>query len=118
MRSQALQMYRGDAAGWRFPVVLDGAAQDITGASARFTAKHRSTDADGAAVFVKTVGSGITLTDAAAGVLTVELSAADTDSLDVPVTLLWDLQITSGGAPKTIAAGTLLVQPDISRTAP
>lgn len=118
MRSQPLEMFRGDAAGWRFPVTLDGAAVDVTGASVRFTAKRLPTDADGSAVITRTVGSGVTLTDPTNGVITVVLDPDDTDALEVPVTLLWDLQVTSGGLPRTVAHGTLAIAADISRTVP
>jgi hypothetical protein len=120
VRATELAMHRGDAAAWAFTVRQpDGTAQDLTGLSARFTAKRRVDDADGAAGSItRTVGSGITVTDAAAGTLVVELAAADTDALTTDTTLVWDLQLTGAGKPRTVAWGTLVVRADIGRTAP
>ena len=60
--------------------VLDssGVAQDLTGATAAvFTVKDEYTDEN--ALIQKTLGSGVTLTDAANVVVTVVLTDSDTD---------------------------------------
>jgi hypothetical protein len=109
-------MYRGDTAAWDFTVTEpDGTAVDLTDAAGiRFTAKNRPTDADGAAVIAKTVGDGVTVTNAAGGVLRVQLAEDD-----VPLSLSWDLQLADDAdGVYTVAAGRLEIKADISRTAP
>jgi hypothetical protein len=65
------------------------------------------------------VGAGVTITDGPNGVLQVRLAASDTDALDCPTTLLWDLQVSDGvNDPQTVAHGELVIEADISRTAP
>lgn len=54
---------------------------NLTSATITFICKRRADDADGAALFTKTLGSGVTITDAANGAYTVVISASDTNSL-------------------------------------
>lgn len=114
-------MYRGDTAAWDFTVTEpDGTAVDLTGASGiRFTAKDRASDADADAVITRTVGDGVTVTNAAGGIVRVQLEAADTSALSAPLSLVYDLQLAdASGGIYTVAAGRLEIKPDISRTAP
>lgn len=113
-----LFMYRGDAAQFNIECKNpDGSPLDPSPGTLFFTAKssHRQSDDD--AAFSKITGSGISITDAPNGVATVTLAPSDTDLLYAPSVLLWDLQyVTAGGAPITLAAGTLMVRPDITRS--
>ena len=119
MADQLLTMFRGDSAAWDFAATLNGAVVDLTGASVRFTAKNRPDDADVDAVISKTVGAGITLTNASSGLLRVKLAPSDTSGFGGARTLVWDLQARdAAGDVHTLAGGTLRVQPDISRTVP
>lgn len=116
-----LTMKRGDSATWEFTVTQADrvTVQDLTGASARFTAKSRISDDDVDAVLAKTVGDGVTLTDENNGVLEVHLLPADTDGLTPPVILHWDLQITDAANDVwTVDSGLLTIAADISRTVP
>ncbi len=123
MRSTELTMHRGDAPSWRFLITDEDHPEgtDLTGVlQVRFTAKRRASDLDADAVISKTVGAGVTITaPATSGYVEVALVPGDTSGEESAVTLVWDLQVTgAGGDPHTVAFGTLLVQPDISRTAP
>lgn len=117
----ALRMVRGDTPEFKFVVLasdLPGAsAFNLTSCDVTFTAKYEQADLDGDAVFQRaTGGSGITVTDAANGKLTVRLSADDTSGLTEETTLQWDLQVEdSSGGIMTPARGTLLVLADITR---
>jgi len=115
IRATTLEMFRGDSASWRFTVTdADGAAVNLTNADLRFTAKSSASDADVDAIIAKTDGAGITVTDAAGGVLAVTLSPGDTSALTVPQTLVWDLQVTDAlGAVQTLAYGALRIIADI-----
>lgn len=111
-----LTMYRGDDASWEFTVKVKGVAVTLAGAAdVRFTAKARIGDADADAIFVKTLASGVTITDYPGGVLVVQLDRTDTASLTVPRTLLWDLQLRDDfDKVHTIAAGNLKILADVS----
>lgn len=114
-------MYRGDTAAWDFTVTEpDGTAVDLTDAEGiRFTAKDRASDADVDARIVRTVGDGVTVTNAAGGLVRVQLEAADTSGLAAPLSLAFDLQLSDAvGGVYTVAAGRLEIKADISRTAP
>jgi hypothetical protein len=113
-----LRMYRGDTAEFRVTALdIDGNPLDITGASAWFTAKRTTSDDDLSAVFQKTVGDGITITDAPNGIMLVRLAEADTASVTGREYLEYDLQVkdTSDGV-WTVARGSLLVEADVTRT--
>lgn len=115
-----LEMYRGDSAIWNLECKQsDGTALDITSVDLYFTAKSSTRQSDADATFQKTtaISGGITITDGAAGLCTVELSPSDTNGIYAPATLVWDLQlVTSGNKVFTLAQGTLLVKPDVSNT--
>lgn len=114
-------MYRGDTAAWDFTVTEpDGTAVDLTDATGiRFTAKDRASDADADARITKTIGSGVTVTNAVGGIVRVQLATGDTSALSVPLSLAFDLQLSDdAGGVYTVAAGKLEIKADISRTAP
>jgi phage terminase large subunit-like protein len=115
-----LRMTRGDEFIFNIAVVLDGVAVNITGKTLRMTAKWSADDADADAVFslTSTGSAGITVTNAAGGLATVTVAPAKTSSLPArQVSLVYDIQLhTDATDPKTIASGTLLVRPDVTRT--
>lgn len=116
-----LTMYRGDTAAWDFTITTPtGTAVDLSNATEiRFTAKQRPSDADVDAVIAKTLGDGVTVTDAAGGVLRVQLAEDDTSALSVPLSLAWDVQLADDAdGVYTVASGALSIKADISRTAP
>lgn len=116
---QDLRMRWGDESAWAVTVTdTAGAPVDITGCTMRFSAKRSRRDVDASAVFSKTVGSGITLSDPQNGVATVALSDSDTSGLAPGRShlLTFDWRITLGGQTQTIAYGSLLVEPSMSRT--
>lgn len=119
-QKQVLRMARGDAAGWEFAATdpRTGDPVDLTGAAIRFTAKRKNTDDDDDAVIVHTVSDGISVTDDVNGIFQLRLETDDTDDLTKATTLLWDVQITSGGQPLTVAFGELVIRPDVGRTVP
>ena len=116
----AISMTRGDTFTFNLAVTQSGAAYNLTGASIRMTAKWNYTDADNAAVFSRTIGSGITVTNAAGGLATVSIAPSNTSSLPATTTnLYYDIQVTDSGANiYTVAYGVLTVNPDVSITTP
>lgn len=89
--------------------------QDLTSVTLFFTAKARRIDTDEDAIIAKDHDE-IDIVDATSGTFEVPLEAADTDGLEAPLLLVWDLQgIDSVGAVLTLADGRMLIQPDITR---
>lgn len=115
-----IEFHRGDDAEFAGAVKLSGAAYPLAGASLRFTAKLKTTDADGAALIVKTIGAGIVVTDVDAGLYRVDFVPADTAAMVEPIPrLVFDVQLrTAAGKTHTIDEGFLYVKPDASRTSP
>lgn len=115
----ALEILRGD------DEVLDLAFKqadgttplNITGAlGIWFTAKRSSLDDDVDALIAKILTAGqIVITNAAGGLATVTINAADTAAIE-PTTLVWDAQIKDAGSNiRTAASGTLKVVGDVTR---
>ena len=76
-----LSITRGDDVTLDFTVTTGGVAVDLTGATLQFLVKTLPTDTDANAIFTKTVGSGITVTDATAGIGEIAFTQANTISL-------------------------------------
>lgn len=129
-----LRIYRGDTLPRTFTLTdFDGAALNLTGASATFSVK---TDVGaGSYIFQKTgtqggASSGITFPSPTLGKLTVEIVPADTQSV-TPGNYVWDLQVTlasgrvhtfprdSSGDPVTIVPtgsnGVFVVYSEVTR---
>lgn len=117
-----LSMYRGDTKKLDFTITDPGQvgspAVNLTGKTLKFTLKRSVGDTDVNAITQKTIGSGIVVTNAAAGQCRVTLSPADTAGLTDTrkVILQWDLQLTDGAEVTTVAAGQLTLTPDVTRT--
>jgi len=118
MNITTLEMSRGDSRRWNFAATQNGAVYSLAGASLWFTAKKRITELDAVAVFQKTLGTGITVTDAANGLGYIELSPSDTSGLSAAKwNLEFDLQCRdSAGKIYTLAFGKLTVYPDVTIT--
>jgi hypothetical protein len=118
-----LKATRGDTWYWEFTVLQrdNETPQDITGASFRFTAKYKTSDADSSAPIVGTNSSGeCQVIDAPNGILTVKIPPAQTALVaDAPTSLRYDLQATDGaGNVYTVSRGRIDVEADISLTQP
>lgn len=111
-----LTMTRGDSRTLSGSVTLSGDPYDLAGCSIWFTAKYRYTDADASAVFQKTIGSGITVTNPTQGLITITIDPADTALIaKVKTVLVFDIQIqTSGGSKWSAASGNLVITPDVT----
>jgi hypothetical protein len=94
-----------------------GGAQDLTGWSLWFTGKLAVADADGAAIFQYTIGSGIAVTNAAGGLATIAIDGDDTAVLTADTSLWCDLQgKDAAGKIATLATGKLNVVAEVTRT--
>ncbi len=114
-----LTMIRGNSKLFAFPLTdSDGDPIDLTDCTVTMTAKESYTDSDGAAIFQKTDGDGITVVSAVNGVITVDLEPGDTSSLTGRnVRLVYDIQVqTDAGRVSTPVRGRLTVQPDVTTT--
>lgn len=122
-----LYIVRGDSKTLNRQAMVNGVAVDITGGTLRMTAKRRYADQDSDAVFTKTIGNGITITNPAQGLFTVAIVPADTRTVsgldenndsEVPILLVYDLQLKDvNGSIYTGQRGQLTVLPDVSVTA-
>lgn len=93
----------------------DGSAQNITNAAIRMTA--RTSWSAGNTVFQLSVGSGITITDAANGKASITITPAHLSSIALaPTDLHYDVQVKLSGASNyvTVVAGVLTVLPGVS----
>ena len=118
-----LEMYRGNTFSFNLSITSDvGVPTNLVGASLRMTVKRDPKDLDAAAVFTRTIGSGITVTNASQGLATVSLSPSNTLTLPATVpalSLFYDIQLTDASANVyTVAYGRLNVKPNISITTP
>jgi len=112
----SLEMIRGDTALINGAVKTGSSVFDLSGATVKFTARQNINDV--MPLFQKTTGgSGITVTNAAQGELTIEIAPADTASLTNESSLfVWDLEVTRGGQVFTVAHGDLRVTLDVTRS--
>jgi hypothetical protein len=84
--------------------------RDITGWSITF---KLATTLGGTVQFAKSVGSGVTLTDAGRGVFQVSIASADTASLAVG-RYVWDVRRTDAGNKATLADGYLTLKQEVT----
>ena len=115
---EPLTMTRGDTPEWALTVVAaDGSPFDLTDYEVYFTAKRLLTDAD-PGVFQLTVGAGVTVTDAAGGLATIQPRRGDTNTLTEDVRLFYDVQLSQEASPDqtfTVDSGTLVITRDVTR---
>jgi hypothetical protein len=107
---------RGDSARFLLTLTEDGDPLDLTDAEVWMTAKRHLRDTDADAVFQKSVGDGITITDDAGGLAQVDLEPGDTSALPTRVMRLhYDVQVkTQEDRVLTPISGTLTVSPDVT----
>lgn len=111
-------MVRGDNVSLSGIATLSGEPYSLALCSLWFTAKYRYTDDDETAVFQKTIGDGITVTNPTAGLFIVEIVPDDTEPVAKARTILvWDLQLMDGsGKIYTLNSGNLIINPDVTNT--
>jgi hypothetical protein len=112
----AITMVHGKTRRFRLQVLdrATGLPADITGwTSFRFLAKDHLEDLDADAVVTKTLGGGITIIQAATGLVEVLIVAADTSALDDILTRLFaELQgVDPTALPWSLWQGELDIQP-------
>lgn len=120
--NQNLYIVRGNNKNFDVTITAqDGAPVNITGGTVRMTVKYDVGDADASAVFsLSSSTTGITLTDPANGVATVNIPASATSALPYSnVRLVYDIQLTTS-TPEvfTVLRGYFIVAPNITRTTP
>ena len=109
-----IHITRGDTGHYRFTCVdADGAALDLTGASAMLMVKARGSD-DPVIIKTDTIGLSV-VAPASGGLLDLELLPADTSDL-TPAHYRYDLQLAVGPYVYTVIAGTLELVADITRS--
>jgi hypothetical protein len=86
-------------------------ATTITGWTLQFTLRKQFGDAT--ALVTKTIGSGITVTDATNGVFTVSLASADTSGLDLRA-YVYDIQRTDSGNRTVLTIGNVTLLPEVT----
>ena len=108
--AQNFTMWSGDDKTITVTVVDgDGTAQDITAATISYKLQPAVDDATGA--ITKTVGSGVTITNAAGGIFTVDIAAANTASF--AGIYYHECQVTSsGGVVSTVFVGNVTINQD------
>lgn len=107
----------GDTVLFDLAITRDGLPVDLTGATLWFTAKRSPADVDADAVFQKSTGSGISVSDAAGGLARVTVAPTDTSTLsNTDQTLECDVQLKEAdGTVTTVARGQLILIPQITR---
>ncbi len=106
-----IEIHRGDARIVTFTVVDEtGAPVDLAGKTLEWNYSNKATDAVeplGVAILspTKTVGVGITVTDAPAGDAEVKLESADTVGQRATLEYYHELQVTDGTDPVTTMFG-------------
>lgn len=116
-----LRRKRGDSIELAVGPVLkpDQTVQNLTGLTLRFTAKDRLDDDDGDAVITGSTNDGrITITDAPGGLALVVIPGAVTADFTADRVLVWDLQLAGGDTVVTLDSGKLVIERDVTRTAP
>lgn len=105
-----VEAFRGDTLRLRFAVKDGtGAVKDLSSVSdARWAIYKRGLSA---AALSKSLGAGITVTDAAGGLVLVAVSAGDTAALD-PGLHEDELELTIGSDVQTVAHGLIIVHKD------
>ncbi len=120
MNQVNLSLVRGST--FSFDVIITnsgtGLPENLTNGTLKFTAKWDLIDADGSAVFQKTIGSGITVTNASQGQANIVISPTDTSTLPFNiVNLNYDLKYTDASGNIFITLlGLLNITPNVTQT--
>jgi hypothetical protein len=108
MTTANLEMHSGNTKYIRITVKnTDLTAYDLTGKTVDFTIKLKKDDV--APLFTKSIGSGVVLTNAAGGILTVTISPDDTSALDEE-SYYHETKVTNGAEVVTILDGRLKIK--------
>lgn len=115
MKPQTITFTTGDSFSAHLSLEWGGEAFDLSAAaSAIFTAKLTASRPDTEAKIQKAIGAGITA--GVAGWADVAFVPQDTLTLSVGLPYVWDLQAQMlDGSVRTVAAGTLTLQPGVTR---
>jgi hypothetical protein len=111
---QLIRIIRGQDLSLRFTM---DRPRSVSGWSVSFTLKKKLA---GTTVLSKTVGSGVTLTDAGRGVITVSLAKSDLSSATLTTALadgegyVWDLKRTDSGSNVVLARGELILEEEVT----
>jgi nicotinamide mononucleotide (NMN) deamidase PncC len=90
----------------------------VSNSTIYFMAKDRVSDSDEDAVISKSLGSGITVTDAPTGIIAIAIEAADTRALpNITTTLKYEIEIEKAGKVYAVDEGTLTVKPEVIQRA-
>lgn len=87
----------------------ESTAQDISGWSLSWLLKKRASDLDANALITKTGGSGITITDGANGLCTVDIDDDDTDGMS-PGVYVHELKRTDAGLETVLCSGVAVLK--------
>ena len=84
--------------------------RDITGWTVTFQVRD---SLGGTSRITKTVGSGITLSNAGRGEITITLDKADTSGLTIQ-SYVWDVKRTTSGSNVVLARGELILEQEVT----
>lgn len=94
-------LVQGDSLAFTVELTYEnGDEYDLTGHDANMQLRR----SDGSIVLTLTVGDGISI---AGNVLTISISADDTEDLDPSYTYLYDVEIENGTSRRTVVSGTI-----------
>lgn len=110
-----ISIYKGDTVDLRVVVKTNNVPKDLTGivADAWLTAREDAGDAD-PPVFQRTLGDGITVTDAPNGVLAIKIAPADTSALATGLRLVFDVRLKLGTDIYTVAQGSFVILANVT----
>jgi hypothetical protein len=106
---QTVPVTQGDTPTRTFRITSSGAALNLTGVTVTAVIKPTiGTSDDDNAAHPLTVGAGLTIVDAAAGTVRMDIPSAVTTS---PGWWFYKIQVTSSGHPETAVEGLMPVSP-------
>jgi hypothetical protein len=109
-----LTILHGDTYLARLTIERDDAPADLTGATLTLMVKPDHMTVDDDATLALTVGSGLTVVDAQAGTVDIEITPTQTEGLSPAQTYVWDFQVEeSGGRIFTACGGAVKVTNDV-----
>lgn len=109
-----ITLLHGDTYLATLTIERDGAAADLTGCTLKLMVKLDFLTPDASAPLTLTAGSGLTVVDALAGIVDIEITAAQTAALNASYPYVWDFQVKeAGGRIFTAAGGGVLLTHDV-----
>jgi hypothetical protein len=111
-------MKRGRTKRWIVTVKVAGEVRNVTWDTFFFTVKQKFSEADNAALFQLTLGTGITLYAPTLGKIMISIAPEDTENCPAQRTVYqYDLSIVyNTGEKYTLTEGTLAVEPDVTNS--